>query len=86
MNRPMWYIAIITAVNMTSFRKTIAIFFLFLPKTYIVGACMNSASLTLKFAKCTVSRENQRFAYAKTKVQISFVVTTKLISAFVFAS
>ena len=29
---------------------------------------------------------NQRFAYAKTKRQISFVVTAKLISAFVFAT
>ena len=31
------------------------------------------------------SVENQRFAYAKTKTQISFAVTAKLISAFVFA-
>ena len=31
------------------------------------------------------SWENQRFAYAKTKTQISFAVTMKLISAFVFA-
>ena len=31
------------------------------------------------------SWENQRFAYAKTKTQISFAVTAKLISAFVFA-
>ena len=30
--------------------------------------------------------ENQRTAYAKTKTQISFAVTAKLISAFVFAS
>ena len=30
--------------------------------------------------------ENQIFAYAKTKVQISLVVTAKLISAFVFAT
>ena len=29
---------------------------------------------------------NQHFAYAKTKVQISFAVTAKLISAFVFAT
>ena len=29
--------------------------------------------------------ENQIFAYAKTKTQISFAVTTKLISAFIFA-
>ena len=29
--------------------------------------------------------ENQLFAYAKTKTQISFAVTAKLISAFVFA-
>ena len=32
------------------------------------------------------SWENQLFAYAKTKTQISFVVTAKLISAFVFAT
>ena len=31
------------------------------------------------------SRENRLFANAKTKTQISFAVTTKLISAFVFA-
>ena len=30
--------------------------------------------------------ENQHFAYAKTKTQISFAVTPKLISAFVFAT
>ena len=30
--------------------------------------------------------ENQQSAYAKTKAQISFAVTAKLISAFVFAS
>ena len=30
--------------------------------------------------------ENQRFAYAKTKTQISFVVTAKLIRTFVFAT
>ena len=33
---------------------------------------------------CCVVR-NRLFAYAKTKTQISFVVTVKLISAFVFA-
>ena len=32
------------------------------------------------------SWENQRSAYAKTKTQISFAVTAKLISAFVFAN
>ena len=32
------------------------------------------------------SWENRLFAYAKTKTQISFVVTAKLISAFVFAT
>ena len=32
------------------------------------------------------SWENQHFAYAKTKTQISFTVTAKLISAFVFAT
>ena len=30
--------------------------------------------------------ENRSFAYAKTKTQISFAVTAKLISAFVFAT
>ena len=30
--------------------------------------------------------EKQQFAYEKTKVQISFAVTVKLISAFVFAT
>ena len=32
------------------------------------------------------SWENKRFAYAKTKTQISFVVTAKLISALVFTT
>ena len=32
------------------------------------------------------SRENQQSAYAKTKTQISFAVTAKLISAFAFAT
>ena len=32
------------------------------------------------------SWENQQSAYAKTKAQISFAVTAKLISAFVFAT
>ena len=32
------------------------------------------------------SWENGNFAYAKTKTQISFAVTAKLISAFVFAT
>ena len=32
------------------------------------------------------SWENQQFAYAKTKTQISLAVTAKLISAFVFAT
>ena len=32
------------------------------------------------------SWENQTFSYAKTKAQISFAVTAKLISAFVFAT
>ena len=33
---------------------------------------------------CAAAQENQKFAYAKTKAQISFAVTAKLISAFVF--
>ena len=36
--------------------------------------------------KRAASWENQQFAYAKTKAQISFAVTAKLISAFVFAT
>ena len=36
--------------------------------------------------KWAASWENQLFAYAKTKTQISFAVTAKLISAFVFAT
>ena len=36
--------------------------------------------------KGAVSWENQQSAYAKTKAQISFAVTAKLISAFVFAT
>ena len=36
--------------------------------------------------KWAASWENRVFAYAKTKTQISFAVTAKLISAFVFAT
>ena len=36
--------------------------------------------------KWAASWENQQSAYAKTKTQISFAVTSKLISAFVFAT
>ena len=35
---------------------------------------------------CAASWENQQSAQAKTKAQISFAVTAKLISAFVFAT
>ena len=42
----------------------------------------------LLYRTCLYSRcdKNQQFAYAKTKRQISFAVTAKLISAFVFAT
>ena len=40
-------------------------------------------SILIKWA---ASWENQIFAYAKTKTQISFAVTAKLISAFVFTT
>ena len=36
--------------------------------------------------KCAAPWENQQSALAKTKTQISFAVTTKLISAYVFAT
>ena len=39
-----------------------------------------------KVLDLTAPRENRLFAYAKTKTQISLVVTAKLISAFVFAT
>ena len=39
-----------------------------------------------RFDIWAASWENQHFAYAKTKTQISFAVTGKLISAFVFAT
>ena len=38
------------------------------------------------FLILAASWENQQTAYAKTKTQISFAVTAKLISAFVFAT
>ena len=52
----------------------------------------NASSALLSFLeKSTMAYEpprqkNQQFAYAKTKVQISFAVTLKLISAYVFAT
>ena len=36
--------------------------------------------------KCAASWENQQSAYTKTKAQISFAVTAKLIGAFVFTT
>ena len=41
--------------------------------------------IIIDFVILAASWENQQSAYAKTKTQISFAVTTKLISAFVFA-
>ena len=41
---------------------------------------------SLVIIKWAASWENRLFAYAKTKTQISFAVTAKLISAFVFAT
>ena len=38
------------------------------------------------YTVCAASWENQQSAYAKTKAQIRFAVTAKLISAFVFAT
>ena len=49
---------------------------------YSVQCNINDFSL-IKWASAW---ENQRFAYAKTKTQISLAVTAKLISAFVFAT
>ena len=40
----------------------------------------------LKFTSFEAAWENQQFAYAKTKTQISFAVNAKLISALVFAT
>ena len=45
-----------------------------------------AANLCLFFCIWAASWENQQSAYAKTKTQISFAVTAKLISAFVFAT
>ena len=42
--------------------------------------------ITQPISTWAASWENQQFAYAKTKTQISFAVTAKLISAFVFAT
>ena len=47
------------------------------------GLMLSQVSTTYK---CAASWENQQSAYAKTKAQISFAVTAKLISAFVFAT
>ena len=64
-----------------------------------MGAHLNSVRIFLglrayqflESSKTTASNEPRRgktvfFAYAKTKTQISFAVTSKLISAFVFAT
>ena len=48
----------------------------------------NSMSITCTICSSRARRNEPRtrFAYAKTKTQISFAVTAKLISAFVFAT
>ena len=50
--------------------------------------CLITATMQNIFSDvvCAASCENRIFAYAKTKTQISFAVTAKLISAFVFAT
>ena len=50
------------------------------------GTATASCVLTSTRMSWAASWENRIFAYAKTKVQISFAVTAKLISAFVFAT
>ena len=47
---------------------------------------VHSNQKLLRGLKWATTWENQIFAYAKTKTQISFAVTAKLISAFVFAT
>ena len=49
----------------------------------IVDAGIRPEVIVIVYEQC---RENLLFAYAKTKTQISFAVTAKLISAFVFAT
>ena len=51
-----------------------------------IQTCSMSDMLHLMSKKSAATRENQIFAYVKTKMQISFAVTAKLISAFVFAT
>ena len=52
------------------------------------GIFFGISTLILKPTHCYMSRvvRNRFFAYAKTKTQISFAETAKLISAFVFAT
>ena len=56
----------------------------FLQLSNIVCPWVRSGSFTIY--KWAASWENKRFAYAKTKTQISCAVTAQLISAFVFAT
>ena len=54
-----------------------------------VFTCYKYALYTFSLSKRDLSlvlRKNRLFAYAKKKTQISFAVTAKLISAFVFAT
>ena len=58
--------------------------FLYLgPRAFLWKFDKNYPSVIIKWA---ATWENRIFAYAKTKTQISFAVTAKLISAFVFAT
>ena len=65
------------------------IIFLFLLCSEAVPTCTLNLCSEQKKEKniaCFHLEENRLFAYAKTKTQISFAVTAKLISAFVFAT
>ena len=55
------------------------------PVTFISDWC-DFISIPTCREKWASAWENQQFAYAKTKTQISFAVSAKLISAFVFAT
>ena len=60
----------------------------------VIGTNINSGVTPIKFtnlnkkgaSKSTNCISHHRFAYAKTKTQISFAVTAKLISAFILAT
>ena len=90
------YSVIKEVVDLWCISKTVLVFRCFVLSTYMYRVytvchsnCMCWTNFSMErplYLNRATACENQHFAYAKTKTQISFTVTAMLISAFVFAT